>query len=272
MTKEKISLKMYQEKPPLLDTIIDHAAFKWITKNSKNIFYGLLTLMALLFVIYRMSANDQLKAENDYFTAAKDFNTFSERADSNTDVATQEQAFRNLEKILTKRPELNSKYDALLAQALLIKDRPQDAIPYAERTLARTAKENLPIYQEFSNATLLIAQGNFNEALQHSGNIKLKIDTIRKADNPNKEVGETLYAYNLIRIPLLEKQLGNTSNELAAWENLKAYLYENQEEHSPELRETRVIFDNLFAEGSVSLKNYIDYRVQEIKTNTKNSN
>ncbi|MEC7839246.1 MAG: hypothetical protein VX777_04310 [Chlamydiota bacterium] len=274
MTKEKLSLKMFEEKPDLSDSILEHDAFKWVVKNGNNIFYALITFIALLFIVYRMSANEQVRAENDYFTATKDFNTFARSGDA--DSSAQEQALINLEEVLKRRPELNAKYDALIAQELLVKDKPLTAMPFAERTLSRTSQENLSLYQEFANATLLIATEKYSEALELSNKLKAQIESTRKSESsklPTENtltatgsVGETLYVYNLIRIPLLEKQLGNRVSELSSWEFLNGYLYQNQESQSPELRETRIIFDNLFSEGSVSLKNFIEHRIQEIKS------
>ncbi len=256
MTKQKNSLKMYGDEPELIDKIVDHSGFQWVTKNSSNIFYGVLTIIALLFVLYRMGASDQVKAENDYFTAAKDYQTFASSGDDAANAGDQQDALRNLEGILARRPELNSKYDALIVQELLIQGDAQKAQPLAMQTFKRTEKNNLPLYQDFAKITLLISSGDYKAALEKSKVLKQNIDSSKP-----ETVGHTLIAYNLLRIPLLEEMLGNDQEAINAWKEIKSYLYAENE--NPKLLDTRTIFDNLFAEGSVSLKNFIDYNVQK---------
>ncbi len=121
-----------------------------------------------------MSANDQAKAENDYFKAASDFSLFT-KVGPQSPSPEQQAAFEQLTKILDSRKELHSKYDAEIAQTLMIQNRPEEAVPFAERTLARVSKNNLPLYTDFAKITLLIEDKNYEAALAKSKELKEKL-------------------------------------------------------------------------------------------------
>jgi hypothetical protein len=118
-------------------------------------------------------------------------------------------SLQKLQTILKKHPELHAKYDGAIAQALLSAQNPTEAAPYAERTLQRTQGETPAPYLDYASTTLLIANGKYDEALKAAQSLK-----------SNTEY-PTLYAFNLLRIAFLNRELKNTQAEKAAWAEVK---------------------------------------------------
>ncbi|MEM1282967.1 MAG: hypothetical protein AAGG81_05380 [Chlamydiota bacterium] len=259
MAKNKLNVVIDPKEPSLADHLSDHPAFQWIAKNATNILAAVALIFAILFFIYRMSANDQTKAENDYLNASKDFNTFIS-ADAEITALQHEEAFEQLNTILANRPDLHEKYDAMIAQALLTKERANEAIPYAERTFKRIAKDNLPLHENFAKITILIGQAEYSQALALSQKLKEELNKTTKDNNIT-----TLSTYNLLRLAMLENALDNKEEELKAWEELNATLYTPEAMLSSTANEQRTLFENLFSNGTISLKNYIDHRQKTLK-------
>lgn len=263
MAKNKLNVIMEPKEPTLADHLSDHPSFQWAAKNATNILAGVALLFAVLFFLYRMSANDQTKAENDYFTAAKDFTTFV-TADTAVTPLEREEAFNQLNEVLTRRPNLQEKYDAMIAQALLTKERADEATPFATRTFKRISKDNLPLYVDFAKITLLIGEKNYAQALSST---KILKEQLNKTTQDNGIT--TLSTYNLIRLAMLEKALDHKAEELQAWEELNATLYTPEAMLSTNANEQRTLFENLFSDGNLSLKNYIDHREKFLKSELK---
>lgn len=103
---------------------------------------------------------------------------------------------QKLIKIANKYPFLRAYLDAPLAQECLNQDRLNDATHLNERVKKRLNQDVEPLF-EFNQISLLIAQKNFQEALEASYKIKDKLD---------KDSFPSLYAYHLLRLAQLEKQ------------------------------------------------------------------
>lgn len=253
MAKQHLSLKMYKENPTLEDKISDHDLLHWIMKNSTNILAGTALLLALLFFLYRMSANEKVKAENDYYTATKEYIAFLGQGESTP--LTEEQAFVQLEEILNRRPELQSKYDAMIAQTFLVRENPEAAHPFAKRTFARTSQDHLPLYQRFAEITLLISEQNYPQALHETKELKEQL--LQEEANQSSSL---LQVYNLLRLALLEQALDHKEGEIAAWKTLDETLYSTDPLLSTKHATLKMEMEKVFSDGTLSLKNYSDHR------------
>lgn len=260
MNKNKLNIVMDPKEPSLAEQVTNHPAFQWAASNSANVLSGILLFLAVLFFLHRMSANDLTKAENDYISAANSFATLTKTGPESTPTE-QQAAFEQLSKILASRPELNSKYDAMVAQALMIQDKPQEAIPFAERTFARVSKDNLPLYIDFAKITLLIENKKYDEALSKSRDLKEKL-----LPKTEEEPITTLSAYNLLRIAMLEQALDHKTEELQAWEELNNTLFNSKAILSDGGSVQRALFEKIFSEGPISLQNYVEYREKILKS------
>lgn len=151
---------------------------------------------------------------------------------------------------------MHSKYDGLLASVFLYQENIAQALPFAHNTIKRIEKTQPSPYLQFSEATLLIAQKNLQEAL----------DLSQQLNNYLATASDNLYPFlqfsNLIRIATLSQRLELASEEATAWIHIKE-LREN-EAHLP------VVFEHinsLFREGETSLANYMEERLDLLGVN-----
>lgn len=191
-------------KPPSLpldDDWVEYPIVQWIIHNGKSIGYWTLIALMGLFIASRFISSSQQKAERDFFQA-------EQSAIELNATETQAQAISTLKEIMDRHPELHAKYDGLIAQALLTNNQVEEAAPFADETILRVNQEAPSPFISYSKTTLLIGNGNYQEALQQAYELKLS------ATDP------TLYVFNTIRIALLERELGNKAEEKKAWEEI----------------------------------------------------
>jgi hypothetical protein len=192
-------------KPPTLnldDEWVEYPFVQWIINNGKNIAYWALIALMGLFIASRFISSSHQKAERDFFQAeqsAIDLNNPEKLS----------QAVTTLVEITDRHPELQAKYDGLIAQALLNDQKPSEATPFADKTLLRVEHTTPIDFQDYSKTTLLIADGQYQTALQLAYQLK------------DRTINPTLYAFNAIRIALLERELGNQAEEKKAWSEVE---------------------------------------------------
>lgn len=97
------------------------------------------------------------------------------------------------EQALRANPSLAPNYQGKAAQLLLEKSDPADALLLITPLFKRVSIENYPNYKEFSENTLMIAEGQLEQGLQKS------IDLQKNLDNQ-----PILQAHNLVRIAFLQ--------------------------------------------------------------------
>lgn len=218
----------------LSQTLGENPTIRWISQNGANLVWVLLGIIIAGLLVYRLlggssaSTQDFLQAEASYRSLVKDH-----------DADKQQQALTTLASILKSAPTLQSKYDGMVAQVLLNRGKVSEAQPYIERTLARTSNDDTPYFADYSNTTLTIGNEAYAEALTQA----------QALDNQlTEENAPILKAYNLLRIAMLQQQLGNKPGELQAWEKFRPY--------SPY---------TALVEGKVSINQYVQARIEELK-------
>lgn len=224
----------------------DHPVVEWISSNKQSILWIIVGLFAVLILAYRILMNQTLNAETDFFRAQTDFTKFQEGATNSANRLADASALSNLEALMKSYPELHGKYDGPLAQTLLIENQLPQAEAYAQATFKRTANDSIALYHEFAATSLLIGQQKYQDALEKAQALNTKL---------NAEVGrpqDTLYFFNLIRLALLNQQLGFVKEEKQLWENLK----NNQQ------KESAAAAFNLFRTGQATLNQYIEKRMK----------
>lgn len=260
MNKQKQHLPII-ETPDLSDSIAESPIIQWIAQNGRTLLWIFLGLLAAALLIHKIfwgafgdSAQDYYKADGEYYTF-----------DTSTDPKVQQEALNTLSTLLKRRPDLQSKYDGRIAQTLLTRDDLKQALPFAERTLARTSQDNLPFYADYANTTLLISAQKYEDALKTALALKDKMIAEAKENGGAQEFGDALYLFNLLRIAMLQQQLGQNAEELKAWQEFKQAAVRSSETSyfvQPEMFET--ILKQL-QEGKASLFNYIEAREKLLK-------
>lgn len=190
---------------------------EWISNKKQLLLWIILGLFAILIITYRIMSAERLSAENDFIQAQINY-TQVQSPEKLADQATWNEEFTKLEAILARRPELQSKYDAALAQTLIIEQKPDLAIPFAERTFARINHDNINFYEDFAKTSLLISSAKHEEAVTQSQALNDKME-----QSAVTESSGTLYLYNLIRLAFLNQQLNRPQEEKKAWDALYAY-------------------------------------------------
>lgn len=204
-------------KPPaaplsIEDSLMDTPAISWIVENGKNIGYGLAIAVLLMILVYRIFASQASQSERDFMQVTKSLVELN-------DPAKKDAALQELNRILEKHPELQASYDGVIAQELLNQGDLTAATPFIERTFKRVQGETSPAYLQFSQTSVTLAQDKLTEALTQA--YALQVDMLKEINNQPPAFGGTLYAFNLIRIALIEKELKNKDGEQKALAELK---------------------------------------------------
>lgn len=253
-------------KQNLLDSFDQDSLIEWFSKNGKYAAYIFLGLIAFLIVVYRLSNSSTTQAEIDYLQAGKEFAAF-ESADFQKNPPAADEALKSLNSIMSSRTELHAAYDGAIAQILLNRAQVTEAKPYAQATLKRTQPNDLPLYGDFAATTLLISEKKYPEALETAQALKHKmLDEIKASPAQNdRTFGDMLFAFNLLRIAMLQQQVGNAKAELQTWQEWKHYAgldKISKETISPQA--FRILIQQL-AIGSIALPDYIAYRESLLK-------
>lgn len=114
-------------------------------------------------------------------------------------------------------------------------------------------------YADFSKTTASIQKGQWAEALTAARALhKLMKEDLAFWDSQDKMIrsGDFLYAYNLIRIAALEKEVGTAQGELAALDEMLSHL--------DQVNEAWSLVGHSFQDGTISLQDYIQQRKQAL--------
>jgi hypothetical protein len=132
------------------------------------------------------------------------------------EAAPQDEAlYSGMREAVRQAPALGKRYEGVIAQNLLNTERLDEALELANRAINRVESE-APLHSQYARTSLLIEQGNYQEALERSVGLKEQL--------LQEDAGSLLYAHNLLRIAFLQQELKNRPGEKAAWEELENFL------------------------------------------------
>lgn len=206
-------------------------ALEWI-QDKKNQLVLLSLLLAAAFLIVGPFFRQEKREE-----AFKAYSSWEESGGS-ADLESK------LQQALKKAPMVATILEPRIAQMRLIFGS-QDQLHRLDflQELAQVS----PLHAEFSNITILIEKGLYQEALERSVSLKSQLKD-----------GTVLWGALLGRIAFLQKEIGNRPGELAAWEEVKALL-----DAHPESRAAKILLKSFGREG-VTLQQYIAERENAI--------
>jgi hypothetical protein len=236
----------------------------WISEHSKTILLSFVTLIVLSFFLFQLTGKLSNGKKSDYLQVQKAFHNWLSKETQDP------QLLSNLEKPLRSHPELEAKFGTHIAQRLLGHDEVRKADVYASAALKRTQELTSPYYSRFSRNTLVISQGKYAEALEEAKRLKKELETDDAFwDGRDKFIrsGSILYAYNLVRIASLQRQLGSKEGELEAWEELVRNAGwkdrpVNLKTYDPE---AYALLAQNFSQGDITLLDFIEQRKKELK-------
>jgi len=216
----------------------------------------------VLFVTLRVSLAKG-KAETDFLSAQLAYNAWDEGEGLDTVFLT------NLKTYMKKHPELGQRYEKPMLQRLIAHGESKLSLPMIEKALTKVI-EKPSYYDRFGQASLLVANGHLDKALLESEQLKNDLIYDREFWETNKKPyrGSFLFAFNLLRIAMLNQSLAKNSEEYAAWREFKCYArWENGEVAlAPETLDKRAFLalEKHFNDHGITLKDYIHYREKTI--------
>lgn len=176
---------------------------------------------------------------------------------------------QEIKSFLKKRPELSPLYEGSIVQKLMANTQVSQSKPYMENILKRIGKYST-FYNKFSDISVLAAEKNYEKALRKSMSLKEEMisDKTFWERQKDHQYGSMLFAFNLLRIAMLNLALQDKDNELLSWKEFKKYAKWDQsgnEELTLDLDSKE--FDKLlghFTDQKVSLKDYIKHRESKL--------
>lgn len=202
----------------------------WLQDKQRHFFYGITVIVAALFVAFQMFGKFHKPTTSRFITASQVFEKW----------ISQGEAFEKLDHILASSPDLATKFGVQVADKFIAQNEGEKAQPFADAVLRR-AYAHTPHHSTFAEGSLLIAKGDFREALTSAVTLKEHV-----------EPSSLLYGFNLVRIASLYRAINAGDQELSALDELDTYL-KSQTEITPVLLEC-------FREDSLTLTDYISHR------------
>jgi len=238
---------------------------EWLNENKKVFFISLLGAFVSLFVIFYFIKQSTRSSSTDYLKANECYQKWIAFPEA------ESEDFHILQKTLSRHPELQGKYDALIAKTLLLKEKSKEAETYAARVKKRAAAASTH-HASFAEITFLIAKGELQKALKDSYLLKEKMEKDSKfwsGQSALVRYGSPLYAYTLLRIAMLEQSAGTSSGEIKAWEDLENYLHPSSQRLNAATYhpESAAVFEQAFRVHDVSLNDYIQHRKKTLVKN-----
>lgn len=202
----------------------------WLQDNRRHFFYGVIIVVAVFFIAFQLYEKLYKPNTQHLMSANKSFEKWME----------QSEAFEKLEQAIAANPELETKFGAAIADRFIVQGEGDKASPFADSVFARVLKHT-PEHTSFAEGSLMIAKGNFGQALSQAITLKERLDQ-----------HSLLFGFNLVRIASLYRALESKDQELAALEELERYLAENKENGG--------VLSECFREGEATLSDYISDR------------
>jgi len=242
---------------------IDSKQPGWIGKfvKNKNLLYGLFVVGILSFLI--LFQIPSLFFKNSHNSDAVQAEIAFARWKASPE---NPELFNELHALLQKHPDLQRKFEGLIAQVFIHSKQPKMALPFANMALKRL-NEGAPFYARYAEASLLIAQGAHSDALKLAKELKESMNQagLLSGDIENPAMDSLLYGFNLIRIAFLHKNLGQPKEELITWEEVEKYLDWGKDQPSnAQTKLTEMILDN-FREKQIVLPDFIQSRKSILK-------
>lgn len=231
----------------------------WFADYKRSLVLLIPFFLVMLLLIFKFSAY-KTKAERDFLAVKNAYLKWENSQELEND------SFQMLRGLIKKHPELVAPYETLIIQKILALGAEKKARPFIENLAKRVSDS---YYTQFSKATLSIAEGDLDRALQEAFSLKEKMLSDKNFWEGQKtpHFGSILFAFNLLRIAILSQSLERGEDELIAWKELKDYARWSGGSDKTLVNLDREAFDILlqhFTDQNLSIKDYIKYREAKI--------
>lgn len=253
MSKEH-AIKPHPLPPPYTDfTVPPHEdrILLFLQQHGKKlalvfIFFFVLFVIAL---VWQIRVNT--RSEGEYIAAERSFSALQLLPAGQQHIETNPD-YQRLVGILTRYPELNSRYDGQLAQTLIRIGNVPLAMTYADRALQGLSAEHLPFYEEYAKASLLITEGHNKEAYKRALLLQKHMEELMTKDpHASAQFGKVLLFLNRLRLATLLETMQMPQEALLAW---KAVIEEARTTQEPLLRDLLTHWHS----GDLSFMHYLE--------------
>jgi hypothetical protein len=203
---------------------------EFLSMVKRSWFFALLTAVVVGFALFKFTGRFKKDTAVNYIAAVTTFSKWKKEGNG-ADLS-------KLKELMNKQPELRSRFEASIGQHLLIKGQREEAASFISSVLKRT-RETLSVYRRFAEISLLVHREELAHALEESKKLQQLLANQREL--------ELLEAYNLLRIAVLEQEIGSSQEELQTWNKLKGHP-------------AFVLVDQSIYKDSLSLADYVKYR------------
>jgi hypothetical protein len=257
------------DNPPRGHLPLGRAAFAkafcadWISEHSRMILVSLITFLVLCFCLFQFMGKFSGAKKSDYLEAQSAFSAWTALEAPSPKIP------KALANPLNRHPELQAKFGTHIAQRLLAFGETKNAGRYAGAAFKRSQDLKTPYYDRFSRNTLLIAGGEYSVALEEAKRLKSDLegdDAFWESRDPFVRSGAILYAYNLVRIASLEREMGSKEGERKAWEELILISGWRGSPINKKVydEEAYAFLAQNFSQGDISLLDYIEQRMKQL--------
>lgn len=230
------------------DDMGSHPVIEWLAAHKSSLLYGFIGLIVAMLVASRFINWQTLNAEKDYSTAETLFNQFQESENTSQESSIDVADFQKLEALMQRHPELKPKYEGSLAQTFIIHGQIPQAETLAKDIFQRTQRDHLQLYQDYTQASLVISEGKYTEGLQQAQQLEEKIHRLGGNTHP------ILNLFNLIRLATLYQITHQFEEELIYWNQLQNQ-FDSEEAQK---------LDQVLKVGQASLSQYIAERIHAL--------
>jgi len=235
---------------PMYEEWTSHPLIDWLSENKNLLLWVFLGLIALLIIASQIINWRSLSNEKDYFQAESTFTQYQQISDNPTTSSAAEDDLALLQTLMERHPDLKPKYQGPIAQTLLITGQVVQAEPLINDIFKRTNPDHLNHYRDFTNASLFVAKGEYEKAIDASLQLKTALDRLKGDAHP------VLYVFNLVRLGLLYQQTGQTEAERNIWKQLQ---------NEPDIQKELQTVNGILNVGQANLSQYIEERKQALK-------
>lgn len=202
----------------------------WLMMNKNKVAIGTACLLlALVGAVWMLQSANSRKVK-DFETAdvlAEELQKTQKLFDDNTGLSSSDATLAKLKGLTDEYTILQPRFDSLVAQEMLLRNKGKEQDPYAKRTIERLKSLGLTDFADFSEVSRLSGMQAYNEALQAALALKGRLAE-KRAQNTNlhntSSQAYLLESFLLLHIATFNQRLGNHEAMLQTVLELKEHL------------------------------------------------
>lgn len=231
-------------KEDWIDSIRDSDFFNKLIEQRRNLPYIFLVMVLVIGISFKFMSGRSQRAESNFLLAENYKAKIIRSITAPNGISTELNALNDLDKINQNYPELQPKYDGMMGQLYLINGDLSYSEKINQRVTQRTGNDQYLNQHDLTKTTYNIAKGNYKEALAEAKALQGKLSADEK----------TTLAYNVLRMAMLQQELGDVAAEREIWDLWKTLSQQ------PNNSESFALVADRFKEGDFTLTEYINER------------